>query len=279
MFGFMKKVQNGESISRIDSFLSVLGGICGVFALVCYGSYFVKIVIFPEGTLPLVACLLVFVGLLVPFFSRKLLRRGLKRAYIPLKAVYSFVLLTYALSFIAMCIFVLVPRAETPYADLPERTVVVTFGAKVKSDSVPGRPLERRLKKTLEILEACPDALCIVSGGKGNDEPVSEASVMKKWLVARGIDESRVIEEDRARNTIQNISYSRELIEELGLGDCKVACVSSDYHVPRIRFISGQAGDFGDFFYSAAGNSYWDFPGLVREYMSYGRLILLGFDS
>ncbi len=265
--------------SRLDSFLTVFGFVCGVFTLVCYGSYFIKIMIFPEGTLPIAACLLVFAGLLVPFLARRPLRSFLKRAYIPIKAVYSFVLLFFTVSFISMCIFVLVPRSETPYTELPEKTVVVTFGAKVGANGSPGRPLARRLQKTLDILEACPDALCIVSGGKGNDEPMSEASAMKNWLVERGIDASRIIEEDRARNTLQNISYSRELIGKHGLGDYSVACVSSDYHVPRIRFISGQNGDFGDFFYAAAGDTYWDFPGLVREYMSYGRLILLGFDS
>lgn len=272
-------VEDKSGASRFDSFLTVLGGICGVFTLICYGSYFVKIMIFPEGTLPIAACLLVFTGLFVPFFTRRHLRRFLKRAYIPIKAVYSFVLLFFTLSFISMCIFVLVPRSETPYTELPERTVVVTFGAKVGANGSPGRPLARRLQKTLDILEACPDAVCIVSGGKGDDEPVSEASAMKSWLVERGIDSSRIIEEDRARNTLQNISYSRELIEKLDLADYSVACVSSDYHVPRIRFISGQNDGFGDFFYAAAGNTYWDFPGLVREYMSYGRLILLGFDS
>lgn len=265
--------------SRLDSFLTVLGFVCGVFTLVCYGSYFIKIMIFPEGTLPIVACLLVFVGLFVPFLARRFWRRLLKRAYVPLKAVYSFVLLFFAVSFISMCIFVLVPRSETPYTELPKKTVVVTFGAKVGANGYPGRPLARRLQKTLDILEACPDALCIVSGGKGDDEPMAEASAMKNWLVERGIDASRIIEEDRARNTLQNISYSRELIDRFDLGEYSVACVSSDYHVPRIRFISGQNGDFGDYFYAAAADTYWDFPGLVREYMSYGRLILLGFDS
>lgn len=268
-----------SAVSRFDSILTVVGLICGVFTLICYGSYFVKIMIFPEGSLPIAACLLVFAGLFVPFFARRFWRRLLKGAYIPLKAVYSFVLLFFTVSFISMCVFVLVPRSETPYEQLPDKTVVVTFGAKVGANSTPGRPLARRLQKTLDILEACPDALCIVSGGKGDDEPVSEASAMKSWLVERGVDASRIIEEDRARNTLQNISYSRELIASLGLEDYSVACVSSDYHVPRIRFISGQNGDFGDYFYAAAGNTYWDFPGLVREYMSYGRLILLGFDS
>ncbi len=82
--------RNTGKISRFDSFLSVLGGICGVFTLVCYGSYFVKIMIFPEGALPLAACLLVFAGLFLPFFLRRFNRRLLGRAYVPIKAVYSF---------------------------------------------------------------------------------------------------------------------------------------------------------------------------------------------
>ena len=104
---------------------------------------------------------------------------------------------------------------------------------------------------------------------------------MKRSLVSDGIDESRILVEDRSRNTLQNVAYSRELIEANGLSDRAVACVSSDFHIARIRLISSRSGDFGDFFYPAGGLRPWDWEyfGLVREYLSFARLLLLGTEG
>lgn len=265
---------------RIDRVLTAIGYIFGVFTLAVFGAYFVKITIFPEGTLPLVACLLVFAGLALPLLLRRQLRRWLKKLFLPAKAIYVLVIAAFSVSFIAMCVYLLAPRAETPYEDLPDAPVVVVFGAKVKETGAPGTPLARRLYKAKEILDARPDAICIASGGKGDDEPISEAESMKRWLVSAGIDESRVILEDRSHNTIENIKFSRELIEQNDLADSAVVCVSSDFHVDRIRFISERTGGFGDYYYRAGGLRKWDWEyfGLVREYLSFGRIILLGAD-
>lgn len=266
---------------RFDVILSVIGYVCGVFTLAVFGAYFVKIMIFPEGTLPIVACVLVFAGLGIPFVFRRFLRRRLKRLYLPAKTVYTLVLLAFTVSYAAFCVYILSPGEETPYEELPKDTVVVVFGAKIKQTGSPGTPLARRLRKAKAILEARPDTLCIVSGGKGDDEPYAEAKAMENWLVSAGIDESRILVEDRSRNTLQNIAFSRELLEENGLSENPVACVSSDFHVARIRFISERTGGFGDYYYRAGGMRKWDWDyfGLVREYLSFARIMILGTDG
>jgi uncharacterized SAM-binding protein YcdF (DUF218 family) len=266
---------------RPDVILSVLCLVFGAFTFLCFGVYFVKIMIFPEGALPVVACLLVFIWLFVPLVLRRFFRRVLGKAYIPVKAAYALILAAFTATFIAFLAFVFSAVDETPYEELPEGTVVVTFGAKVKENGEPGTPLARRLDKTIEILKARSDAVCVVSGGQGADEPISEAEAMKRRLVSAGIDESRIYVEDQSHNTLQNIAYSREVIEKNGLGGRAVACVSSDFHVARIRFISERTDGFGDHFYRAGGLRKWDWEyfGLTREYLSFARLLLLGTES
>ena len=270
-----------SAAERIDSVLSVLGVVFGAFTLLVFGTYFVKITIFPEGTLPVVACLLVFAGLAIPLALRRRLRVWLKKIYVPAKAVYVLVLAAFTVSFIAFCAYIFAPLDETPYGELPEDSVVVVFGAKVNANGAPGTPLARRLNKAKEILEARPDALCVVSGGKGDDEPVSEAEAMRRFLTSAGIDESRIIVEDNSHNTLQNISYTRELLDENDLSDRAVVCVSSDFHVARIRFISERTGGFGDYFYRAGGLRKWDWEyfGIAREYLSFARLLILGTEG
>ena len=265
-------------LERFDLVLTVIGLLCGVMTFAVFGAYFVKISIYPEGKLPMIACLLVFAGLGAPLFLRKKLRKWLKKLYIPAKAVYTFVILAFCVSYAAMCVLVLSPREETPYDELPEHTVVVVFGAKFNGDGSPGMPLEGRLRKAAQILSARLDAVCIVSGGKGDDEPVSEAEVMKNWLISAGIGEERIYVEDRSHNTLQNVRYSREIMEENGFSGYAVACVSSDFHIPRIMLIGSHTA-FGDYYYSGAGHSRLDEIGLVREYLSFARLLILGYDS
>ena len=266
---------------RVDRALSVLAFIFGAFTFLVFGTYFVKITVFPEGTLPVVACVLVFAGLLIPLLFRRQFRKLLKKLYVPAKAIYTFVLAAFCVSFIAFCVFIFAGGEETPYEELPDNTVVVVFGAKVKATGSPGTPLARRLHKAKEILDARPDTVCVVSGGKGDDEPTSEAEAMETWLTTAGVDESRIFVEDRSHNTLENIEYSRELIEENGLSDRAVACVSSDFHVARIRYISERTGGFGDYYYRAGGlrRFDWEYFGIAREYLSFARLLILGTES
>ena len=270
-----------SAAERLDSVLSILAVVFGAFTLLVFGTYFVKITIFPEGTLPVVACLLVFAWLALPLIFRERLRRALGKLFVPAKAVYVFVLAAFTVSFIAFCAYIFAPVDETPYEELPENSVVVVFGAKINANGSPGTPLARRLSKAKEILEARHDAICVVSGGQGDDEPISEAEAMKTWLTSAGIDESRIMVEDRSRNTLQNISYTRELLEENGLSGRAVVCVSSDFHVARIRFISDRGEGFGDYFYRAGGlrRFDWEYFGIAREYLSFARLLLLGTDG
>jgi len=57
----------------------------------------------------------------------------------------------------------------------------------------------------------------IISGGVTQGSIHSEASIMFQALVKRGIREKFLILEDRAANTGQNVSFSREQVKDLGI--------------------------------------------------------------
>lgn len=72
----------------------------------------------------------------------------------------------------------------------------------------------------------------IVSGGLANPAAGStEASVMKRELVLRGIPEDKITEEDRSLTTAQNAEYSVPLARSMG-ADVVVLC-SSREHICR----------------------------------------------
>ena len=101
--------------------------------------------------------------------------------------------------------------------------------------------LTRRLEAAFDYLEAHPDAVCIVSGGQGSDEQISEAQAMFNYLTARGIDEKRIFREDRSTTTEENIRYSREIIEREGLSR-EIAIATDGFHELRASIFAGRQG-------------------------------------
>ena len=106
---------------------------------------------------------------------------------------------------------------------------IVVLGAKVKAGNVPSKPLYWRINAAEEYLRDNPDTIAILSGGKGADEPISEAQCMYDVLTARGIDESRLILEDKSTNTNENIRNSLKLMSE----DASFGVVTNNFHVFR----------------------------------------------
>jgi uncharacterized SAM-binding protein YcdF (DUF218 family) len=84
-----------------------------------------------------------------------------------------------------------------------------------------------------------PSTIFIVSGGQGEDEWISEATAMKAHLLTRGIPESSIIMEDRATSTQENITYSKEILENLDMDFSKpVGILTSDFHILRSTMIA-----------------------------------------
>ena len=84
----------------------------------------------------------------------------------------------------------------------PDQNVdyVVVLGAKVRDDG-PSVSLWDRIYAARDYLEAHPNTIAVVSGGKGKDEPMSEAICMYVELTNLGIDGERVWTEDQAEST------------------------------------------------------------------------------
>lgn len=261
-------------MKKTDKLFSRLYIIFGAFTVICYASYLIKLIISPEGTLQLLSCLLVLLAVTVPFIFRRQLRALLGRLYLPMKIAVSCAMIFY---FVTLCILVcyihLSPSAP-PAADSGEERVYVVFGAKVKEDG-PTKALAARLDTAIDLMNTDGDAVCIVSGGQGPDEPFTEAECMKSYMTERGIDSSRIYKEERASSTVENIEFSLELIRELGLEDRSLVCISTDTHIPRIRLMCSHAGVEAEYIKAPTPMKQFLFTTWVREYMSYVKMLIM----
>ena len=89
------------------------------------------------------------------------------------------------------------------------------LGAAVYGDR-PSLTLVRRLEGSLDYLRRYPDSVAIVSGGMGKGENITEAEAMRDWLISNGISEDRVLMENRATSTQENLSFSFDIIRSRG---------------------------------------------------------------
>ena len=110
---------------------------------------------------------------------------------------------------------------------------VVVLGAKVNKDG-PSVSLWDRICAAYEYAEEHPEAILILSGGQGTDEPITEAECMFRELFWMGIDPHRLRCEGFATSTWENLKFSLDLIEEeTGIRPTKIGVLSSEYHLFR----------------------------------------------
>ena len=123
----------------------------------------------------------------------------------------------------------LIVRADkTPPA---ENSTVIVLGCQVRGDH-PSLMLWQRINAASDYLKKHPDSVCIVSGGKGDDEQISEAQCMFDHLTAQGISADRIFIEDKSVNTVENIKFSKEIIQKNNLSE-NTAIVTDTFHEYR----------------------------------------------
>ena len=83
--------------------------------------------------------------------------------------------------------------------------------------------------------------MLIVSGGKGDDERVPEASAMASYLTTRGFPADRLLLEDQSHNTEENLLFSKAIMDELRPG-ARAAIVTSDFHAFRSALLARRLG-------------------------------------
>ena len=119
---------------------------------------------------------------------------------------------------------------------------LLVLGAKVRVTG-PSLSLQNRIDKAYEYLIEHPDAVAILSGGMGEDEPVTEAACMYDRLVTRGINPARLWKEEQATSTWENLKFTLDLVEEkTGTRPTKLGVVSSEYHLFRASLFAKEHG-------------------------------------
>jgi len=120
-----------------------------------------------------------------------------------------------------------------------EYDAIIVLGAQVKPDGEPSLQLQWRIDAAAKAWHE-RNALIVVCGAQGSNEPAPEAHVMRDELVKQGVPEDMILMDDQSFNTRQNIAHAVQLLE--GRDADHVLVVTSDYHLPRAMAIAEDAG-------------------------------------
>lgn len=150
---------------------------------------------------------------------------------------------------------------------------VLILGAQVKGttkeNAYPSVVLRERLDTATTYIKKYPEATVIVCGGQGSDEPDSEASVMKNYLIKQGISKEKIVAEDTSTRTKENILNAQK---KQPLHNTVI--VTSDFHIYRAKLLAKRLGIDSVSGLPAVSNNSAIFKSYTREIiaLAYGLL-------
>ncbi|MBB6447092.1 YdcF family protein [Bacillus benzoevorans] len=193
-----------------------------------------------------------------------------------LKAVGRIITIAYSLfllSFIMVEAFVISEMRGSNEAAPYHIDVVIILGAGLHGEK-PSRSLETRLIAGTRYLKENQEIPVVVSGGQGAGETISEAEAMGRYLKKNGIAEDRIHYENQSTSTYENLKFSKQLLEELGVKEPTVLIVTNDFHIARTKIIAKEVGLKSSYLH-AKSPPFVKINYLIREYFAFLKTWLL----
>ena len=158
----------------------------------------------------------------------------------------------------------------------PEKVdALIVLGAGVHGER-PSLHLARRLDRAAEYYFENTDILIVVTGGQGFQESITEALAMKRYLLARGVAEDKIIMEEQAASTRENFRFSKEILDGLLGEGYSVAYVTNDFHVYRAGLVARSEG-FKDVYRLHAYTEWYTWPqNYLRESLAVVKTWIFG---
>ncbi|MGG5304252.1 hypothetical protein IGJ83_002083 [Enterococcus pernyi] len=124
---------------------------------------------------------------------------------------------------------------------------IIVLGAGLINGERVSPLLAKRIDKAIAFYWAQSHAtlnppILLMSGGQGADEKLPEAIAMKNYALEKGIPERDILVETNSTTTLENMRFSKELMDrESGGGAYRAIFSSNNYHIFRAGLFAKQA--------------------------------------
>lgn len=127
-----------------------------------------------------------------------------------------------------------------------DKDFIIILGCQIREDGSLTNLLKSRVDRAIEfremqLMNTNKDLIFIPSGGKGNDEIISEGDAIHNYLISRGIKEKNIIVENKSKNTHENMTFSNKIIKSKKK-TANICYSTNNYHVFRAGVIASNLG-------------------------------------
>ena len=172
--------------------------------------------------------------------------------------------------FVIHCALITIDGFSDSYSRDHPADAEIILGNMVLAKGQPGDVLEKRLQKGLELFQAGCARHIICSGGQGQNE-VFEASTMRDWLIARGVDETVITVDNFGKDSYCTAREARRIFAARGWKSALI--VSHFTHVSRCK-LAFHRFDFSDMKSAHADFAWSDFKAFPHEFFGYYYYVL-----
>ncbi|MDR0469177.1 MAG: YdcF family protein [Peptococcaceae bacterium] len=127
---------------------------------------------------------------------------------------------------ISMCVYGIKDNATY------REDAVIVLGAGIRGERV-SLTLARRLEKAVEYSAKNPEAIVVVSGAQGPQEDITEALAMERYLISRGVPRERIVKEEKATSTYENLMYAKEILDGMVEEPYEIVVITNEFHMFR----------------------------------------------
>ena len=149
---------------------------------------------------------------------------------------YSLRIVLYVITSIGLLIFFIVELLIlSKFNTVPKNNLdyIIVLGAQVGPNG-PEISYKYRLDAAYDYLLKNDNTICILTGNRGSNEPISEGEGGYNYLIEKGIKENRLLYEETSTDTYENIKNAVTLINEKEDNEnYTCAIVTNKYHLFR----------------------------------------------
>ena len=154
-----------------------------------------------------------------------------------------------------------------------DKDYIIIHGCQIRKDGTLTKLLQSRADRAIEFAKLQKEAtgkdiVFVPSGGKGNDEIISEGEAIKRYLLEQGISEDKIIKEDDSTSTEENVKLAMDKMRDnFGSDGYKAAFATTNYHVFRTGMLADKMGLKAEGIGSRTKAYFW-INAFVREFIA-----------
>ncbi len=135
-----------------------------------------------------------------------------------------------------MCLYSLITSYILLHANTTtnyNEDVLIVLGSGVNDDNTPTDTAILRLNEAIKYYQNNPDCYIILTGSTVRNSKLSEAEVMKEYLIDNNIPSRVILTDTLAQNTYQNFTNSKIILEDNNIDYDSVVIITQGYHLYR----------------------------------------------